>query len=135
MFVDAFSPMVMKNKYVNFLMKSVETQQYSSLLSLLIFYVLTRVYNSSRAIILFLKSKHNYLVQPEQQNWSYSISQLVNFWFDKLSPPSEVMHFCEWCWMICSIYLYIASDIRFPLLSVNGCNLLCWHRSSDVDSS
>ena len=108
-------------------MKSVETPQHFSSLSSFIFKVLTRLYHFLRALIFFLISKHNYFVQSEQQNWSYSISQLVNFWFDKSSPPSEVMYFCESCWMIFSISLYIVSDIHFPLLAVNGCNLLCWH--------
>ena len=121
--------MIMKNKSVNFLMKSVETPQYFSLLKSFIFNVLTRLYNFSRAPILLLISKHNYLVQSEQQNWSYSISQLVHFWFDKSSPPSEVMYLCESRWMIFSIYIYIVSDIHFPLLAVNGFGLLCRQRN------
>ena len=105
MFVDTSSQMIMKNKSVNFLMKSVETQQRFPLLSSFIFNVLTRLYNLLRALIFFLISKQNYLVQSEQQNWSYSISQLVHLWFYKSSPPSEVMYFCESCWMIFK-YLY-----------------------------
>ena len=66
---------------------------------------LTRLYNFLRTLIFFLIYKHNYVVQSEQQNWSYSISQLVHFWFDKYSPPSEVMYFCESFWMIFQ-YLY-----------------------------
>ena len=101
-FVDAFSPMVMKKKSINFLTKSVKTPQQFSSLSSFIFNVLTRLYNFSITLILILISKQNYLVQSEQQNWFDSISQLVNFWFDKLSPTSEVMYLCESCWMICS---------------------------------
>ena len=71
----------------------------------LIFIVLTRLYNFSIALILFLISKHNNLVKSEQQNWSYSISQSVHFWFDKLAPPSGVMYFCESCWIFFQ-YLY-----------------------------
>ena len=39
------------------------------------------------------------------------------------------MYFCESCWKIFSISLYIVSDINFPLLFFNECNLLFWHRS------
>ena len=44
MFVEAFSPMIMKNKSVNFLMKSVETPQHFSISSSFIFNVLLRLY-------------------------------------------------------------------------------------------
>ena len=116
MFVDDFSPMVVKKKSVNFLMKSVETPQHFYSLSSFIFNVLTRLYNFLRTLILFLISKHNDLVQSEQQNWSYSISQWVNFWFDKSSPPYEVMYFCGSCWfflnisMHCSFYPFSSSS-------------------------
>ena len=76
--------------------------------------VLTILYNFLRTLILFLISKNNDLVQSEQQNWSYSIPQLVHFWFDKLSPPSEVMHFCESWWMIFQ-YLYTLFLISISL--------------------
>ena len=127
MFVEAFSPMIMKKKSVNFLMKSVETPQHFSLLSSFIFNALTRLYNFSRELIFFLISKHNDLVQSEQQNWSYPISQLVHFWFGKLSPPYELMYLFERCWIIFPVSSYIVSDIHFLLLAVNGCNFLCWH--------
>ena len=104
-FVDSFSLMVMKNKCVNFLMKSVETPQNFSSLSSLIFNALIGLYNFSRTLIFVLIYNHNYLVQYEQQNWSYSISQLVHFCSDKLSPPSEVIYFYESCWIIFQ-YLY-----------------------------
>ena len=100
-----FLSKVMIKISVNFLMKSVETPQHFSLFSSFIFNFLTRFYIFSRTLILFLISKHNDLLQSEQQNWSYSISQLVNFWFDKSSPPSKVMYFCESWWMIFQ-YLY-----------------------------
>ena len=60
--------LVMKKKSVHFLMKSVETLQHFSLLSSFIFNVLTRFYNLKRALIFFLISKQNDLVQSEQQN-------------------------------------------------------------------
>ena len=125
MFVEAFSPFVMKTKPVNFLIESVETPKHFPLLSSLILKHLTRLYHWFRALIFLLIYKNNYLVQSKQQNWSNSISQLVHFWFDKSSPPSEVMYFCESCWMIFSIYIYIVSDVYFPLLYVNRWNLLC----------
>ena len=59
MFVDSFSPMVMKNKSVNFLMKSVEKPQHFPSLSSFIFNVLKRLYNFPRALIFFLIYKHN----------------------------------------------------------------------------
>ena len=105
MFLNAFSSMIMKKKSVNFLVKSVETPQHFSSLSSFIFNILTRLYTFLRALILFLIYKHNDLVQSEQQNWSYSISQLVYSWFDKLSPLSELIYFCGSCWMIFQ-YLY-----------------------------
>ena len=127
MFVEDFSLMIRKNKSINFLMESVETPQQFSLLSSFIFNILTRLYNFLISLIIFLISKQNNLVQSEQQKCSYSISQLVKFWFDKMSPPSEEIYFYEWCWMICSISLYIVSDIHIPLPVLNGCNFLFWH--------
>ena len=66
----------------------------------------------------FLISKHNDLVQSKQQNWSYSISQLVHFWFDKSNAPSEVMYFSESCWIIfqCLYTLFLLSISLFYLL-------------------
>ena len=96
-------------------------------MSSLIFNVLTRLYNFLIMLILYFITKHNGLAQSEQQNWSYSISQLVNFWFDKSSPPSEVMYFCESCWTIFQ-YLYALFLIYlFPFVDVYGYNFLCWH--------
>ena len=111
--------MIMKKKSFNFLMKSVETPQHFPFLSSFIFNILTKLYTFSRALILFLFSKHNDLVQSEQKNWSYSMSQLVHFWFDKLSPPSEVMYFCELCWMIFQYIftLFLISIYIFYLLT------------------
>ena len=128
-FVEFLSPVIIKKEPVNFLKKSVETSQYFSLFSSFIFNVMTRLYNFYIALIFLLISKHNDVVQSDQQNWSYSISQLVYFIFDQSSPPSEVMYFCESCWMMISISLCIVSDIHFPLLSVNEFNLLCWNRN------
>ena len=118
--------MIMKKKSVNFLMKSVETPQQFSLLSSFIFIVLTKLYIFSRALIFLLIFKHNDLLQYEQQNGSYSISQLVNVRFDRLFHPLKwfiSMNHAERFW----ISLYIYSDINLPLLVVNGCNFLCWH--------
>ena len=93
-----------------------------------VFNVLTRLYNLS-GDFLFLFSTHNDLVQSEQRYWSKSISQLVHFWCNKYSPPSEVIQFGESFFMMIEISLYNVSDIHVPLLAVNGYNLLCWHRN------
>ena len=62
-----FSPIIMKKKSVNFLMKSVEIPWYFSSLPLFIFNVLTSKYNFSWIFNLFLISKHNDLFQSEQK--------------------------------------------------------------------
>ena len=91
-----------------------------------IFSVLTSNYNFSRRFIFFLISKHNNFLQSWQQNRSYTISQFINFWVDKLLFTYGVMYLCESCWMMFSICLYIVSEIHSPFLVVNGCNFSCW---------
>ena len=110
-----FSLMVMTKKSTNFLMKSVETPRQFSSLSSFKFNFMTRLYNFSITLILFSISKQNDFVQFDQQNRSFSTPQLVNFSFNKYSPPSEVMYFCESFWMIFQ-YLYTLFLIYISLL-------------------
>ena len=114
MFIDDFSPIIIKNKSVNFLMKLVEIPYtFNSLL----FSVVKSKCNLSITFIFFWISKQTDLLQSWKLNWASFISQFVNFWVDKPSFEFGVMYLSKSCWMIFQdLYTLFLKSI--PLLSL-----------------
>ena len=105
-FREYFSPIIMKNKSINFLNNLVKMPYTVALLSSsLIFSVLISKFNISRTFISFWICKQTDLIKSWQLNTSSIISQFVNVWFDKPSFVSGLMYLSESSWIIFQ-YLY-----------------------------